>query len=121
MTDEHTMPYVLRRPTVWNRHTLSASEFSPAEWAALGMGMLGFSVEILASVFQSSAFSMAVRSDMGTFLATINAISVAAVVINHILRKERTEIKGVEPSPQMPDSSESECEKMNRVRRRRED
>ena len=121
MDESPTMPIALHRSNSWSDRILSASEFSPIEWFALGMGSLGFSVEVLASVFRDSGFSVAVRSDLGAILATINAVSVLAVVVHHILRKERVDSSFSSPPPQMPDSSEAECDKMNRVRRRREE
>lgn len=121
MTDEHIMPIAISRRHSWIDRAFSASELSSLEWFAIGAGTLGFSVQILASVFHNSAFSLVVRSDLGTILATINAVSVAAAIFHHILRKERADRKELGfSSPPMPDSKEAESEKISRIRRRRE-
>jgi hypothetical protein len=113
------MPLALSRGNSWSSRVF-APGFSAVEWLALGMGIIGFSIQILASVFENSSFSIAVRSDMGTLIATIHAASVAALVAAYIFKKEHTETSSPNSAPQMPDSSEAENEKLNRVRRRRE-
>lgn len=131
MADERLMSthhYILR-DTVRSSDVYPLwARLSPLSIAGIGMGLGGFVVQSIASSFPSSPFAFAVHSDIGQWVQMINSIGVALIAgveIAKLVMKERFDARqaarqSAQNGQPMPDSSEAECSKAERVRRRKE-